>query len=194
VGGTGDPLSYNPLDGGLTTIRGYEIAGISPNLFDAIYYSIEPNYIQNYMLRSLSGFPFNGVSVRQDIGGRADNSVLISVEGQIPEFMNTAGAISGSPSTYPWQLTKASQLLTGWSPLAIIDYRFPTNFADCEVPVPPEFDQPNTRIPVPGRCLYGGRVGYSVKIVSRQYLTSPDLEFGGAGVKGPIRNPPTNDF
>ena len=62
-----------------------------------------------------------------------------------------------------------------------------TRFGICE-----EFDDGLT-VRAPGSCVgLGGRTGYSVKIVSKEFLKRDDLHLGGAGagLKGGIMNKP----
>lgn len=195
----GDVLANNPILGpGGTFIRGFEVAALSPNFFDVMYYSIEPSFVQNYAGRanSLVSYYPPGTLIRQDLGGRNDPPDRYSVQRQIEQYMKIMIYL-GSPNLYEWQvITEPAHLLTSWVPQQIVDYSpTPAQFAQCDMTPTPAFDaDPTNPIPVPGRCLAGGRVGYSVKIVSREHLQSPELEFGGPGVIGPIKNPPPEDF
>ena len=56
------------------TIRTYELAAITPDLFDITYYSIEPNFNNNYLSkleanRGPLGIPAS-VPLRGDLGSR----------------------------------------------------------------------------------------------------------------------------
>jgi hypothetical protein len=49
----------------------------------------------------------------------------------------------------------------------------------------------NDSVPTSGDCVVGGRTGYSVKMVSSEYLNSGDLDLGGENTgPGKIINPP----
>lgn len=80
-----------------------------------------------------------------------------------------------------------AHLLTDWAPIGPGLYDFPDKFfAKCDRPIRTDQNEVNT----PGECVVGGRTGYSIKIVSRDYLLSADLELGGPGIRGRIKNPP----
>src|SRR5690606_29110035 len=92
-----------------------------------------------------------------------------------------------------WFVRDRKHLLTDWTHGELYGeyFDFPVaRFGNCDV-----FDD-NAKVRVPGGCLgNGGRSGYSVKIVARDYLTSQELPLGGPGQSpGGILNPPPDDF
>jgi len=107
---------------------------------------------------------------------------LASAQGQ--PGLHNAGAF--------WYVLERAHMLTGWTHNDEYgDYRnFPdARFGNCD-----EFDDnftQNANNPkAPAGCVgKGGRSGYSVKIVSPDYLRT-SLPLGGTGQNGTIMNPP----
>src|SRR5690606_249836 len=164
--------------------RPYEVFAIVPNLFDITYYSIDPRYYINYVENHLDRLRPN--YFYGDLGSSSLNPGLIkySVENQIRDV---AGFPDRGLFSYIVQDTK--QLLTSWVTDATLNYQFPEEkFLNCYTWV--SEDTERRGVSTPGSCLSGGRTGYSVKIVNQSYLESAELELGGAGIKGPILNPP----
>lgn len=165
-------------------VRNVELAAIAPDLFDITYYSIDPNWEENYAKVAAGNFG-SGVLVRSDLGSRSGSPY--SVEGQIQKSKLL------TPQEVFWAITDKSQVLTSWAPNNANDYSFPSKvFAKC-------YNQGAHA--VPGMCAAGGRVGYSVRLVSRDYLTSSQLPLGGSAggagsdmIKGPLQNPPEPSF
>ncbi len=184
----GDVMAWTRAgSGGNPWIRSYEIAGIAPDYFDVMYYSIEPDYYNNYIATAVSRFFGPGFPLRKDLGGRPGPDPY-GVLSQV-----TSAQLVDPSHRYFYQVTKApDQLLTGWAPQGSVDYTFPSGFASCEQPVGANLLR--NQVAVPGSCVVGGRTGYSVKVVSRSYLNSSDLPLGGDGVVGPLINPPPSDF
>ena len=87
-GSKGDVLVWdraNDKSPGNGVIRDIEVASVSPNLFDTIYYSIEPNYWENYgqhisLNKETLGIPV-ATEVRPDIGGRLGTPRLREIRG-----------------------------------------------------------------------------------------------------------------
>jgi len=184
----GDVLSWSSVANQESWIRQFEIAGIAPNYFDVMYYSIEPNWFTNYMSVAATGFFGSQFPLRQDLGGRMEGNAFTVID-QVETFKNAFT----SPAKYFYQITNTpGQLLTAWAPEGSVNYNFPTQFADCSLPMPADFVRKN--IPVPGSCVSGGRTGYSVKIISKSFLNSSEMELGGVGIKGPIKNKPPENF
>lgn len=112
--------------------------------------------------------------------------------------------------------TKQSSLLTGWTFLNLTSTgysSFPSSdktggkysmlFGTCDSALNPWTDNylsPNLvdaeLPPTPGNCVSGGRVGYSVKIISSDILRSGRMfeNLGGSGMNGQILNPVSEDF
>ncbi len=208
---TADHLAFSNLprdnpSGDGPWIRKYEIAAIAPNYFDAMYYSIEPNFDRSYIgkdrlnrfaLRRDFGFDPRlpqqefGVLDQVEVAGERNGIYLGEVAGSENNFYTIRGQGDGS-----W-----ARVLTGWIPNGAFRYLDPTN--------PEEFprgsdqdprfgrcaQRTRTQLPsvgIPGSCAQGGRTGYSVKIISRDYLLSDRHELGGSGMVGSLLNPPPN--
>ena len=75
-------------------------------------------------------------------------------------------------------------LLLGWAPNRAQNFDFPTErFGQCA-------KEADIRFMIPGKCVAGGRSGYSVRLLSRDHLRGV-WNVGGAGeAPGPILNPP----
>ena len=200
---TGDPLMWDADSPDGQTVdqtafgpfRNAEIAAISPDLFDATYYSIDPTYFLNFQQRHLNHQanynlqPIFGVQSLpiSDLGSRSTSPTLKSydVESQI----NTALTAGFDPKVLPalyYPLRSWMHLLTSWAPKLAVTYDFPDNrFAQCTNPADP-------RVPIPGKCWVGGRSGYSVRLVSREDLLIDDWQVGGdgEGAGGILNKPP----
>lgn len=163
-------------------IRQYEIAAIAPDLFDITYYSIDPRFFQMYGSKAVNSFG-EGVKLRADLGSRDGANFNVDQQVELARSLTDPG--------FNFYVVKDwKHLLTSWAPRGIGLYDFPdAKFARCDYSVPA--GSPDI---VPGSCQGGGRTGYSVKLVSPEYLLRPDLELGGPGQAGPILNPPPQDF
>jgi hypothetical protein len=198
----GDPLVWDSASQDQTKvsptvagIRQAEEGAIAPDLFDATYYSIDLNYPTNYKAYSANGrfanMPSqfgNAVSPPPDLGGRNGTSTEgFDVEKQIEIAQQQIdGAIKGFVGYY---LQDIRHVLTGWAPVNNSSFTFPTErFAHCD-----KFAS-KAEFMTPGVCISGGRVGYSVRIISRDHLLSNKWEIGGEGEKGAILNPPPTEF
>jgi hypothetical protein len=195
---TGDVLAYdaaNPAN----YVRSIEAAVIAPDLFDITYYSIEPHYFDNYSTYDMAPLPngqrrFAPGTVISDLGSHLGDPRTqgFSVYDQIG-LVSPVNTIEVAPTFYA--VTDQSQLLTGWTQNSPTSYAFPTeSFGQCAPGQTPDIQRGQPRIP--GNCAdgeRGGRVGYSVRLISKDFLRATDLELGGAGIKGPIVNPP-GDF
>ena len=179
----------------VSQVRKAEIAAIAPDLYDTTYYSIDPSYFLNYVEPGqgrFSGQLVNGVQVKQigDIGSREGNQELakFNVENQI--------AIAAGDGNDPQVLGKLyyvlrdwKHLLTSWAPNTAQSFDFPAKrFAECE-------QEATLGTMIPGKCVAGGRTGYSVRLISKSHLTFDQWKIGGEGeAPGPILNPPSPDF
>ncbi|WP_413612334.1 Tad domain-containing protein [Bdellovibrio sp. HCB-110] len=100
--------------------------------------------------------------------------------------------------------------LTGWAPLSLMDYSLdnrPKNSRNAEssgkfgicnvyplgISEANGYADGNTAAPTSGNCVMGGSSGYSVKLVSSDYLRSELKNIGGENVHGTILNPPPSD-
>ena len=183
----GDPLSSSPNG----VARTMELAAISPNLFDLTYYSIEPKFNDLYGSRGiwngLQGDQGTQVQVPFDIGTSLRRNQVLNVTDQIAH--TNVGSRRG-PHFY--FVTDPFHLLTSWHQKGESDYTMDEDrLGKCEVPVPSGGNAPAN----PGSCIKGGRTGYSVKIVAKDYLLFEGHQIGGqAGGSGQILNPPPDDF
>ncbi len=167
--------------------RDFEIAALAPDVFDALYYSIEPAYHANYFspLTTNNGAPFADNQKIYDFGSSKDNGQPNST----PQF-NVINQIERARSLYHPQVEYIvkdwKNLLTSWHQAGAVNYGMdPAQFGRCEVEVT------QSTYPTTGNCIQGGRTGYAVKNVSADFLQSSDHELGGgAGNSGPILNPP----
>jgi hypothetical protein len=169
-----DPLAFD-FSGGNSAefIRRMETAAVAPDVFDITYYSIDPSFFNNYSQNFVGSQP---ARYNFDFGPqpRSPNSVITQI-----------GVASGffGPRA-PWVVEDYAATLTGWVPNNTNDYSAldPASFGRCE-----------TSGNIPGSCAVGGRTGYSVKIVSLDYLLS-SLPLGNDGDEGKIKNPPPDAF
>lgn len=195
-----DPLAFGVGDATPPAIRFGEIAAIAPDLFDVTYYSIDPNFGTNYLgkLKAIAprlGIPA-AVPVRGDLGfNGALNNPGFSVDHQINihKVANQPAPLQ-RPEAFYFVRDKMN-LLTGWtSGEMIYDYdSFPLDrFGKCLI----TDDEFKPEFKVPGSCAArGGRTGYSVRLISRDYLYSGAHPIGGHGASPErIKNPPPADW
>ncbi|MGE9745239.1 Tad domain-containing protein [Bdellovibrio bacteriovorus] len=190
-------------------MRYLELSAILPDPFDLTYYSIEPDFYHNYYTRLQNGFlkgigsSYYGESKEflGDIGThKGSNKEGINwdkfsvkdqykaVEGNffIKQVVDIAGKLT-------YISTKWQDVLTSWAPISLVDYSLdPAKFGKCTI-TPRGADSGEPEVPNPGNCVSGGTTGYSVKMVSSDYLRRTDLELGGTGVRGALLNPPPDD-
>ena len=170
--------------------RYLEIAAIAPDMFDAYHYSIQPDFFNTYwkhlqpLLKNQLGYRgFGFIPLWPDLGYSLSHPTSpFSVKEQI-------GIFNSFPSLANlfYVLPDPNHLLTSWTLDSLLNYPFPhNNFGKCHVP--PLLQGPF----VAGNCIAGGRSGYSVKMVSRSFLESPNLPLGGANHEGNLYNPPSS--
>lgn len=203
---TGDPLAWDNRDGvdqsqvsaSVKNVRTAEEIAIAPDLFDVTYYSIDLNYATNYKALNGSGARFGNlgsqfgdpITVAPDLGGRNGldiegfniaSQILVANQALDQTLRNTLGY-------YIWD---KAHVLTSWAPNTNSNFAFPNErFAKC----PNDAYAKDARYMIPGVCTNGGRVGYSVRIISRDHLLSDKWQIGGEGQAGSIKNPPPLDF
>lgn len=194
-----DAVAYNgggTPPPGLLAYRQLEMAAVAPDLFDITYYSVDPRGAQNYyQLQEANPARYTAIPpVRPgvpigDLGTRFNypQSKSISVEDQI-------GMANGNPDQALWQSNFWSirdwrHLLTGWAPHRATNFNFPIDrFGNC-----PDSASALPNVMIPGYCVAGGRVGYSVRIISRAHLLG-QWSIGGDGQPAQsILNPPPGD-
>lgn len=197
-GAINDVLAYDSTNPALP-IRRFEIAAVSPDLFDISYYSIEPQFGLVYQPRleankAKLGIPSKTV-IRGDLGqSPTTRQIEFSVQDQIQVAEGAAPAPLHRPEAY-YFVRDRSHLLTSWSSgETVFDFTtFPNErFGKCtvnDVDFRKEFK-------VPGGCASrGGRTGYSVKFISRNYLLSAQHRNGGEReAPGAILNPPPSGW
>ena len=204
-----DQMTWDTQGNAAPRLRLAEIAAVAPDLFDMSYYSIDPDYYNNYYTkieRHIAARPgFNTQNrVLGDLGSRFQSTpeaerFNVFDQLRIQRFAGSPQALN-SDISMPYLAKNPAHLLNSWSYDSIVDFSQNTvRFGNCQVPQagPPDSGAPfeTPLIPAtPGNCINGGRVGYSVKLVARDYLRDGSLELGGQGVTGPIRNPPPDDW
>lgn len=202
---SGDSLAFDNVAGASGTVpatvmrfRQLEKAAVAPNLFDISYYSIEPNANLTYLqiARSVPDRYNRGSHVAVgDLGHRTGVPELegVNVESQV-EAANAGGATG--PGLDPslrgslfWFIQRWEHLLTGWAPHRVTNFTFPRErFGICN---PGSEAAPSVMIP--GKCAGGGRVGYSVRLISRAHLRGTWTLGGTDPNAGPLLNPPPDD-
>ena len=193
---TGDSLARDATtsDGNVpANQRPFEVAALAPDAFDILHYSIEPLYFENYYgQRNASGGPLiNDTDKIYDYGSTKDNAQNSQQNYNVQQQIQEAQGVYGS-GTINYIVREWQHLLTGWTQAGAADFSFPQGkFGLCAQPVA----ENNKEFPTTGNCISGGRVGYSIKPVSFDYLRRGDHEFGGEGAgTGPILNPPPNQL
>jgi hypothetical protein len=192
-------------------IRDVEIAAIAPDQFDLTYYSVDPDFYENYLTRfnasafsppSGPGWEAMTKTPRGDLGSRADDPLMknFSVRDQIEVLKTKAIFELQPPNGNFYQVIDWKHLLNSYVQIKNGNY---TDFADnkfgkCSQP----WEESPFKQAVPGSCAgAGGRVGYSVKILSKKVVDSggneelKQLSLGGEGIgEGAIINPLPKDF
>lgn len=193
-----DSLSWDNTNNFWPRQRDLEILAVSPDLYDITYYSIEPDFYNNYYLQLKNEYlrknPLQQFQLRPDFGARANegpDKEKFSVKDQVSLLKKYGPSLEidvvggGVPQGLTYYIKEVTHVLTGWIGTDPQNYNLnPETFGKCQTP-------PRAGIPNPGDCVGGGRTGYSVKLVSMDYLHGQDLQLGGEGASpGPILNPP----
>ncbi len=146
-------------------IRRAETVGIAPDLFDASYFSA-----QDHFRADLNKYAGSFFSTQICPFGCEDMGVPFP--SQVEEQVTTTATDKGA--SY-WKIKKVEHLNTGWSQEASDHYLPPGG---------------GPSVLIGAAQPLGGRVGYSVKIVSEKFLRD-SLQLGGPGTgPGKIKNPP----
>jgi hypothetical protein len=203
---SGDILAWNNELDSPPRMRDLELVAILPDQFDLTYYSIEPDYYHNYYkkiaeeyVKNASGGLFT-YTVRPDLGSRLGHKTLeeFSVREQFKAYDRVK---TNNPQIHEpkvdfetkilYTAKDVYQVLTSWIGKDLSDYSLDSEkFGKCK-----DSQSNGKKEPTSGDCNYGGRTGYSVKLVSADYLKSQDLELGGkSGGQGALLNPPPSDF
>lgn len=192
--------SGNALARGEMRVR--EMAAVAPDLFDVYYYSVDSNFHENYLQDKLdkwlmsearySHIQYQNPIIWRDIGFSFDAANRAhSVHMQLTQSTRQQ---FGPQVFYALDSTDANgraHLLTSWvSGIDVMDYRSPASgsvsarFGKCKT-----FRTPSHPRNAPGECLEdGGRTGYSVKMISKDYLMSGKHALGNS--VGSILNRP----
>lgn len=201
-GTSGDILAYSSTDTNANDMRNLEIAAISPDQYDVTYYSIEPDYYDNYVVRLQKGGPspqflpqLQGVPIRGDLGARATDPTLkkFSVQDQIKvllsSYLNKYVGTGGVANYFVQNTGSFRENLSGFKDwVSATSTTDPwLNFGKCTTPVANASPTEATT----GMCITGGRVGYSVKLVDFDVVNGKNsmTNVGGPGTSGQIKNP-----
>lgn len=203
-----DILAWNKTGNRDPGIRSLEIAGLAPDQFDLAYYSIDPNFYDNYYKKMQAGIIRKlGIDTffRPDLGARIGHNTLerFSVKDQIKLVKDISPNVLDFQTKLTYTVLNPVHLLTSWSNKSVFEYDKPDSeyFGNCLAPTISKQNytdpQENTAFlkpgeSVPGECISGGRTGYSVKIISKDFLFSPTKAGGLDGSTSMILNPPTD--
>ena len=140
--------------------------------------------------RQALGIP-NEVPIRGDLGSRGNDNRSI-------RHQFATGSVYHRPEAF-YFVRDLHHLLTSWVQQdSVLEYTTDpneTHFGSCVDAQSYHDDVVSGKYPpIMGGCVAGGRTGYSVKIVSEDFLRNPDLELGGKGQTGAILNQPPGDF
>ncbi len=186
-----------------TKLREYEIAAIAPDLFDATYYSIEPEFSKVYMPKLIENKEkilkasslvqnITQIKVRGDHGSQPDKAI------DVIDQINISNS-KRNDATY-YYINEPKHLLTAWlhglKALDFSDANTKAWFANCEPGADSYSYGEDKAYKIPGGCIKsGGRTGYSVKLFSGKIFSRSDLALGGVGASsGPINNSPPASF
>lgn len=156
--------------------RDVEIKVLTPNLFDITYYSVFPDAKHSFIGRFDKSEPDPENKTREDMGNYTKTDFVT-----LKERLSTTFAVTGLNF-----IKKTEEVLNSWVPNGPYSYGFNKQ----------AFQKCNTwgktaGAPVTGACAAGGRVGYSVKLVSGAFLKSQQLSLGGENESpGRLKNPP----
>lgn len=206
---TKDILAWNNFENKEPGMRVLEIEALAPDQFDLAYYSIDPNFYANYYQKLQTGLikklGINDAFFRPDLGARVGDPNLekFSVKDQIKTVKDISPGIMDFNTKLTYAVLNPVHLLTSWSNQSLFNYDKPDGdfFGNCLAPEISKTSytdpQSNTSFlnpgeSVPGECISGGRTGYSVKIISKDYLYSPIKAGGASSGEAVIMNPPTD--
>lgn len=205
---TKDILAWNNFDNKESGMRMLELQALAPDQFDLAYYSIDPNFYENYYKKLQSGLlrklGLSDAFFRPDLGARIGDAKLekFSVKDQIKTVKDISPGILDFNTKLTYAVLNPVHLLTSWSNKSVFNFDKPESdfFGNC---LAPEISKTNYVDPqsntsflnpgesVPGECISGGRTGYSVKIISKDFLFSPIRAGGASSSEAVIINPPT---
>ena len=153
--------------------RKWELEAISPDLFDITYFTILPHYTYS-LFRKIQRLLNHKEWIRGDLGVHRIDTHNFNPEQAIEEQVH----YSFSSSLF-YTIKDMQHLLTGWNPPKrkyTVDNTYEPksdlsnlNFGKCFLWVDSSRREIETG-KIPNACIYGGRAGYSVKMVSDDYL------------------------
>ena len=183
--------------------RALEMIAIRPDLFDTYFYSIQPDFYNTYWRdlhpdhgNLLGRLGYTGPSFLPDLGFDPENrGTPFSVENQmetptLPDHLHLKPFIE----KLFYILPQPQHLLTSWTLDNLESYELPEkDFARCRKFLSSDAGTGGGAPPsMAGDCIEGGRSGYSVKMVSRSFLESTELNLGGGSHKSSLTNPPSS--
>lgn len=193
----GDILAWDDVGKQNNLMRQLELTAIAPDLFDISYYSIEPDFYANYFLKIRDSYlkkrtGYNDIP-RSDLGSRVDDKELerFSVKDQLEltkKLNSQTNPLVELQNKLTYIVVNPTHVLTSWVGTSLTNYDLDAEkFGKCS-------ETPKKDFPNPGNCVRGGRTGYSVKLISSDFLKSPQALGGEGAAPDFILNPPPNDF
>ncbi len=199
---SGDPLAWDSLADKSVPMRDLEIAAIAPDNFDLNYYSVEPDFYRNYLTRLNARQDKGKLVFRGDLGSRRKspdpNLLKFGVKDQVAVANRTTNPPIDAPKL-TYLVTKFYSLLNSWQSKDQESYNEidTARFGKCGSNAMPPDQNPSVvkdnlgpEFAIPGNCMDGGRVGYSVKLVDETHLFDKHSNLGGENQDGKIRNSP----
>lgn len=182
----GDPIAWSANTNARSPLGNAEIIAAAPDLFDITYYSVEPDYYGNFYYKSMPGQreridPGRLPNQFSDLGSHLGHPTQekFSVQDQV------ALSAPVARDTAFWLIRDWRHVLTGWSQQGAVDFSFPSDFGRCGRSPDKNGGEPATL----GNCIVGGRSGYSVRLVHREFLRFNSHRLGGTdGGTGPLLN------
>ena len=187
----------SPLSEGSVS-RKWEIAATAPDLFDITYFTILPSYMDTYYKKLNKLKDKLGWQVAPDFTGTTTSGIATPDFGGIEGVKRQVPSSPYSVGIWPVQFNPVSELqaqnlfyvikqlkhlMTGWNPSQIKytkQYRYPvaddtkSTFGQCKTwdyeMEPVQDDDKGRDARIPTGCVTGGRTGYSVKMISKEYL------------------------
>lgn len=180
--------------------RKWEIAAVAPDLFDVTYFTILPYYMHTYFPKIISLLGTSAHYIRGDMGVykhgvefKKTSTILeqVGYHNSDPnkniwkDIHHSSPPLSRLKEPFFYKIQNLALLLTGWNPpkkkyqRGDNDYEATlnkTNFAKCSTWVHSNSGpsiNPNsltTKGKIANGCIYGGRTGYSVKMISEDFL------------------------
>lgn len=176
-------------------LREMELSVVAPNLYDAAYYSIEPNFYNVYFTKLIKRFGkkiFVGnlgeVYNRPDYGSEFNASTEEFSDFSVKDQLKAAENLFSKPlpgfgsvrQRMKGSLDTQAQVLTSWNTREIGKFEeagdigsklWRENFGQCRgVDGAVDNDYKLTQ-PTAGNCINGGRSGFSVRLSSKKYFT-----------------------